>query len=197
MRKSRMCFSGPGGPPAQVRSALAGFAELNFPIPVPRPRPYLSAREAFMYLVLFSTLYISAFNSGHLLFQIVDRAFPDPAASPFQTGNEYTRQAIRWSVASLIVAFPVFLYVSWLIGRATRQDPNKRVSKIRRWLTYLTLFIAASVLIGDFITLVYNFLSGEVTTRFVLKVLIVGIIAGMIFWYYLSDLRPEEHESEI
>jgi len=180
----------------QVRAAVGGFAALDFPIPVPRPRPYLSPREAFMYLVLFSTLYVSAYNLGSLLLHIIDRGFPDPAAGPSEAGAEYLRQALRWYVASLVVAFPVFLYVSWSIGRSISHDPNKRVSKVRRWLTYLTLFIAASVLIGDVISLVYNFLGGELTTRFLLKVATVGAIAGTIFWYYLSDLRPEEHEPE-
>lgn len=177
----------------QVKGALAGFAEIEFPIPVPRPRPYVSAREAFMYLVLFSTLYVSAYNLGSLLFQFINRAFPDPAETQ---ADEYMRQAIRWSVSSLIVAFPVFLYVSWLIGQAVRLDPSKRASKVRKWLTYLTLFIAASVLIGDFISLVYNLLGGELTARFVLKVLTIGFIAGTIFGYYLWDLRLEERESK-
>ena len=62
---------------AQVRGAVASFADVEFPIPVPRPRPYLSARDAFLYLLLFSTLYISAFNLGQLLFQLIELAFPD------------------------------------------------------------------------------------------------------------------------
>ena len=99
---------------------------------------------------------------------------------------------MRWSIASLIVAFPVFLYTSWLIVRDLAADPNKRHSKVRRWLTYLTLFVAATVLIGDVITLVYNLLGGEITTRFLLKVLVVAFIAGTVFWYYLSDIRREE-----
>jgi hypothetical protein len=179
--------------PAQVKGALAEFAEVDFPIPVPRPRPYLSAREAFMYLVLFSTLYVSAYNFGTLLFQFINGAFPDPAASGW---GDYSDTAVRWSVSSLIVAFPVYLYVSLLISRAIRQDPGKRASKIRRWLTYLTLFVAAGVLIGDFIALVYNFLGGELTTRFVLKVATVGCIAGAVFGYYLWSLRHEEKEIE-
>jgi hypothetical protein len=65
---------------------------------------------------------------------------------------------------------------------------------VRRWLTYLTLFIAACVLIGDFVSLVYNVLGGELTVRFVLKVLTVGIIAGTVFWYYLSELRLDERD---
>jgi uncharacterized protein DUF5671 len=180
----------------QVRAALAGYAAVEFPIPVPRPRPYLSAREAFMYLVLFSTLYVSAYNLGDLLFEIINRAFPDAASATFTNGQRYSRQAMRWSLASLIVAFPVFLYVSWLVERGIRRDPTKRTSMVRRWLTYLTLFLAATALICDVISLVYYFLGGELTTRFLLKVAVVAAIAGASFWYYLSDLRLEEREDE-
>ena len=173
----------------QVRGAVAAFADVDFPIPVPRARPSLDARDAFLYLVLFSTLYVSAYHLGSLLFDIVNTMFPDAVESE---SVSYRRLSMRWSIASLAVAFPVFAYMSWLIGRDLAADPNKRHSKVRRWLTYLTLFVAASVLIGDVITLVYNLLGGEITTRFLLKVLIVGFIAGTTFWYYLSDLRREE-----
>jgi len=174
----------------QTRSALASFAESDFPIPVPRPRPYLDAREAFMYLVMFATLYVSAYHLGSLLFDIINTTFPD-AADPSSV-RQFVRQSIRWSIASLIVAFPVFLYASWLVARDLAADPNKRYSKVRRWLTYLTLFVAATVLIGDVITLVYNLLGGEITIRFLLKVLVVAFIAGTVFWYFLSDIRREE-----
>jgi hypothetical protein len=84
----------------QVNRALAAFAPVEFPIPVPRPRPSVSAREAFMYLLLFTTLYIVAFNLGSLLFQFINRAFPDPASS---LPEAYIRESIRWSGSSLIV----------------------------------------------------------------------------------------------
>ena len=41
-------------------------------------------------------------------------------------------------------------------------------------------------------TLVYNLLGGEVTTRFLAKVVVVAVIAGGIFHYYMHDLRREE-----
>ena len=63
---------------------------------------------------------------------------------------------------------------------------------MRRWLTYVTLLLAAGIVIGDLIALLYNVLGGELSTRFLLKVLVVGAIAGTIFAYYLTDLRREE-----
>ena len=181
-----------GWDPRQVSAALGSFAAVDFPIPVPRPRPSLSAREAFMYLLLFSTMYVVAFQFGSLLFDFINQAFPDPAAGDLE---RFQRDSIRFSVSSLIVALPVFLYMSRLTNRETALDPTKRTSPVRRWLTYLTLFSAACVLIGDVTTLIYSLLGGELTTRFVLKVLVVGVIAGTIFWFYVSDLRVDERGS--
>jgi len=176
---------------AQVRSALAAYADLDFPIPVPRPKPYLPAREAFLYLVLFTTLYLSAYHLGSLLFHFVERALPDPALGD---ADLYRREASRWSVSFLIIAFPVFLYTSRVLGRGADQDPAKGASRVRKWLTYLTLFLAAGTLVGDCTALVYNLLSGELTLRFLLKALVVGTLAGGIFGHYLGELRREEED---
>ena len=177
----------------QIKGAVGGFADVEFPVPVPRPKPYLSAREAFMYVVLFSMLYVSTFNLGSLIFDFINQAFPDPAMRAY-AGSGYVRESMRWSISSLIVAFPLFLYVSRFINRAIRVDSRKRGSKVRFNLTYLTLFIAGSCLIGDVIVLIYNFLGGELTVRFVLKALTIGAIAGPVFGYYVWDLRRDEEE---
>jgi hypothetical protein len=177
-----------GWAPEQTRDAMAAYADVAFAVPVPRPRPYLSAREAFLYLVLFTTLYLSAYHVGSLLFELINRAFPDQA-SPFNNG---IARSIRWSVSSIIIAFPIFLLLSLKIGRELAQQPIKRLSAVRRWLTYLTLFVAAVVLICDLITLVDGMLGGDITTRFVLKVAVVAAIAVIVFGYYLWDLRRDE-----
>jgi len=179
-----------GWAPDQVRGALAAYADVAFPVPVPKPRAQLSAREAFLYLLLFSTLYLSAWHLGSLLFDLVNHAFPDAADPVYRVRS--LGQSMRWSVASLVVAFPVFVFLARHIGNDVARDPVKRLSPVRRWLTYLTLFIAAGALIGDLIALVYNVLGGEASLRFLLKVAVVGAIAGGVFGYYLGDLRKEE-----
>ncbi|WP_158885431.1 DUF5671 domain-containing protein [Rhodanobacter sp. L36] len=177
-----------GWSPEQARSALSSYADVAFAVPVPRPRPYLSAREAFIYLVLFTTLYLSAYHLGNLLFELINRSFPD-LSMPYENG---VPRSIRWSVASIIIAFPVFLFLTAKIGRELAQQPVKRQSGVRRWLTYLTLFVAAVVLICDLTTLVNAMLGGEITVRFILKVVVAAAIAGSILGYYLHDLRRDE-----
>lgn len=175
----------------QLTSALDAFADVEFAVPVPMPRPYVSARDAFLYLVLFTGLYVSAYQLGSLVFDLINLRFPDPAAD-YSYYTQYIRSSMRWSVASLIVAFPVFAFMSRFVGREMARDPGKRRSKIRRWLIYLTLFNASCVLLADVTTLVYNALGGELTIRFVLKAATVGLIAGAVFGYYLQDLRADE-----
>lgn len=144
--------------------------------------------------MLFTSLYISVFNFGHLLFQFIERAFPDVTQQSY--GERFSLESVRWSVSALIVAFPVFLFTARHISRQLARDPSGRLSPARRWCTYLTLFIAVGFLIGDGMSLVYNLLGGELTTRFVLKSLVVAAIAGSMLAYYLRDLRPEEHRNE-
>src|SRR5262249_6784477 len=132
------------------------------------------------------------YNVADLLFDLINLKFPDPS----DIAREWTVRQIRWSLSSVIVAFPVFLSAAWLIARTIGRDPTKRASKIRSRLTYGTLFIASSVLIGDFTYVIYSFLGGELTVRFVLKALVVAVIAGTAFGYYLWDLRANEKEPE-
>jgi uncharacterized protein DUF5671 len=178
----------------QIADALAHFADVAFAVPVPRPRAQLSARDAFWYLLMFGALYWSAFYLADLLFGFINRAYPDPANSSFYRNTaEYVESGIRWATAALIVAFPVFIFAALKIGKEVAADPTRRNSAIRKWLTYLTLLVAASAIVGDGVTLVYNLLSGELTTRFILKVIVVAVIAAAVFGYYTwSNRRDDE-----
>lgn len=179
-----------GWPSAQIANALDAYAELPFSVPVPKPRPSLTAREAFLYLVIFSTLYFSVWNLGRLLFIFIDRGFPENGRG-YDAGY-YLADIQRWSTAAVIIGFPVFLFLARYINKQIELNPFKRLSPARRWLTYLTLFLASAALLGDTTTLIYNLLGGDLTVRFLLKILVVAVIAGSSFTYYLLDLRKEE-----
>ena len=178
---------------AQIDGALQQWAAVDFPLPVPRPSASLSAREAFEYLVLFTTLYLSIWHLGHLLFALINHALPDLARPQYSAVLD--SGSVRFSVASLIISWPLFVWLSARIARAVARQPLKRLSQVRRWLTYLTLFIAAVVLIGDLISLVDTLLGGGLTLRFALKSAVVALLAGSVFGWYLHDLRREEDPS--
>lgn len=176
----------------QLTGALDDYAEVDFPVPVPKPRASLSSRDAFLYLVLFSLLYFLCYHLGSLLFDLINAALPDVTEQGYR--HDFFAST-RFSTAALIITFPLFAWMAGLLGRETERAPIKRFSPVRRWLTYLTLFVSAAAIIGDLTVLVYNVLGGELSLRFVLKVLVVALIAGSVFGYYLWDLRREESES--
>jgi hypothetical protein len=173
----------------EVAAALDEFAAIDFPLPVPKPKPRVSARAAFIYLLLFSFLYTIIWSFVSLVFDLIDKAIPDPAQDRW---TDYTGDYIRWHIAVLIVFFPLFLFMFRVDYRARAHDPGRRASNVRKWLTYLTLFLAATCLACDVVSLVYYFLSGEFTSRLLLKVITVAIVVGGVFAYFLTDVRTEE-----
>ncbi|MEM8981734.1 MAG: DUF5671 domain-containing protein [Pseudomonadota bacterium] len=175
--------------PDQINKSLASFANVDFVVPVPTPKVYVSARDAFRYVIVFAMLYLSAFYLGDLLFQFVTLGVTEHA-EPRRVSYVYS--SIRWATSGLIIAYPIYLYLSYRIAVEIAADPASRVSAVRRWLTYLTLAIAALVIVADLILLLYNFLSGDLTLRFLLKTLIVLCIAGAIFGYYLRSIRLDD-----
>ena len=99
---------------------------------------------------------------------------------------------MRWSISVLVVTLPIFVYMSFLVGREIAARSEQTSIKGASLADVHDPVFAASVLTGDLITLVYSLLSGDMTTRFLLKLLVVGFIAGTVFWYYLTDIRREE-----
>jgi hypothetical protein len=75
-------------------------------------------------------------------------------------------------------------------------EPEKRRIGIRKWLTYITLFVSGFALAGDLVTVLYYFIDGrDITTGFILKALVVLLISLSIFYYYISEVREKMNRS--
>ncbi|HEY4484436.1 MAG TPA: DUF5671 domain-containing protein [Candidatus Paceibacterota bacterium] len=142
-------------------------------------------KDFFMHLLGFAALYTSIVSFLALIFAYIDVTFPDPLSS-YYSGS---LSQIRLSSSVLLIIFPVFILTSWLIARDFSQEPEKRNIKFRKWLIYFTLFIAAITVIVDLITLIFNFYSGDLTTRFLLKTLTVLVVALVVFSYYFREIK--------
>lgn len=171
----------------QIRTALDAFAEPDFEIPVPKPRPYRDARETFMHLALFTMLYVTAFSVASLIFRLIDQSYADAAMQAVPI-----KQLLRFPLSCLTFTMPVLLYVSYLIRRDTRLDPTRRINETRRQLTYITLFVAAAILIVTLTIVVYSYLGDELTPILFRKVSATAGIAVTIFAFYMRDLRIGE-----
>lgn len=145
------------------------------------------ARDVFLYLLMIFVLAWTAGSLGNLLFSFIDQYVPGT-----DLGYYYDIQsAVRFPIASLVIMFPVLVWVVRFLKRDMAAQPEKRELKIRRWLLYLTLFVTGLIVLGDLVTLVYSYLTGDFTLRFVLKVLTVFWLSGSTFFYFLKDLHNE------
>lgn len=142
-------------------------------------------RDLFIHLLAIAALYGSVVSMLTLFFQYINVAFPD-TLDFYYTG---ATDSIRWAAAALIVLFPVYFFLMWMLERDSARHPEKREFKVRKWLVYFTLFISAITIIVDLITLLYNFLGGELTIHFALKIISVLAVAVAVFGFYLWDLR--------
>lgn len=186
-----------GWPEKEVYEGLAAHYERQTGIAIPPRRggAGTAAKDAFFYLLAFSTLATWTIGLGSLAFTLIDQWLSDVLFS-----NNYSAAfdtySIAASMASILVAFPIYLFVSRAILRDGREHPEKLNSPVRKWLTYMALVIAAGVFIGDLIAVLTFLLRGELTSRFIAKAAVVLIISGGVFFYYFFGLRkPEEAES--
>ncbi|KND48995.1 MAG: hypothetical protein AB200_01020 [Parcubacteria bacterium C7867-005] len=143
-------------------------------------------RDFFLQLGAMISLYAGAIALLNLLFRVINVAFPQVT----EYYGYYYSSSISFPVATLIIIFPLFLILSSLLQKSYAVDPTLREGSVRRWLLYITLFVAGAVLVADLITLLYLFIDGqEMTAGFLLKVLSVFVVAGSVFGYFLADLR--------
>jgi hypothetical protein len=156
-----------------------------------------SPKDFFLHLFTVGLLYYSAVSFLLLVFQLVDKYFPEMTTvygDYYATG--FSDNAIRFSISSLIVLFPLFLFLNRYLHRQYEKDSDKKHLRIRKWLVYLTLFISAITLAGDLIAIINKFLEGFPSVSFAIKAASILIVAGGIFYYYVVDIKAAERSEE-
>lgn len=144
-------------------------------------------RDFFLHGGAFISLYLGAIALITLLFSVINYAFPDELQYGYYS-DPYSGP-MRFAIASLLVLAPLSVYLFVVIQKETRLNPERKSLGIRKWLTYITLFIAGATVIGDLIVLVDSFLGGALPTPFLLKVLVILGVMGAGFMYFFLDIK--------
>lgn len=150
-------------------------------------KPKITAKDFFLWAGALVSFYWTVIAYTFLVFDYINYTFPNPLAyypaNPYQSG-------ISYEMASVIVLLPVYLLIMFLIRKSSDADPSRKEIWVRRWAIILTLFLAGAAMVGDLITLLTTFLSGEaLTTAFLLKVLVIILIAIGVFMHFFADLK--------
>jgi len=143
-------------------------------------------KDFFLWLGAMIALYLSVGSFIALSFEYIDRLVGTSAI----IGYDPYSGGIRFAIASLIVVFPVYLILTRILNQDIRHHSEKSDLWVRRWLVFLTVFVAGFGFVVDLIVLIQTFLSGDdLTTAFLLKVITIFLLFAGIFYYYLQDIR--------
>jgi len=125
---------------------------------------------------------------GNIVFELIDKFFPDIA----RFGYYYNNSPLKMAISGILIATPIFYFIMSKIYFNLKIGELKKVSDVRRWLTYFILFISSVVVIGSLIGILNNFLDGALTSNFILKAFTVLFIASLIFGFYFYDIKRKD-----
>ena len=148
-----------------------------------------SAQHFFLYLFSFFSLLVFSTGVGAIIFQLINKNFTDNLR--YDYSGYFTSYAVKYGIASILITAPLYFLSMYLINKYLFKGEISENSKIRKWLTYIILFLASATIVGDLVCLVFRMLDGDILIRFILKTLTVLIIAGAIFGYYMWDMRKK------
>lgn len=156
-------------------------------------KPKLGIGFFFLSLSVLVSLITTVVSFLNLVFATLDVKFPDVLNASYQYGySTYQYDGIRSALATLIIFFPVFLIVSYFWNKLYKKGVGHIDEIIRKWMMYIILFLSAVAVVVDLVTLVRYFVAGEITNRFVYKVLATLLVAIFVGAYYILVLMNKE-----
>lgn len=147
-----------------------------------------SPKYAFFYLLSLAALIFMSIFLAVIVFQIIDKNIFDALSLSNIYGNQ---SSLRFAISALLISSPVFFLCAGAINKGLKKNELDKDSAIRNWLTYFILAVSAVVILGSFVGIVNNFLSGEMTLKSGLQLLTVIVIAALVFSFYFYDIRRE------
>lgn len=160
-------------------------------------KPKLNVGFFFLCLGILITLITSVTSFLNLVFETLNKRFPDVLNASYQYGySTYEYEGIRMALATLIIFFPVFIVVSYFWRKYAKGVVGHVDEIIKKWVIYIILFLSTITIMVDLVTLIKYFISGEITTRFILKVAITLIVAILVGVYYIFLIREKDSSSK-
>ncbi len=149
--------------------------------------------DAFEHILLFISLYVMATSIAVILYFLVDKWSPSSLAAVSSNAyiNDTAEIIVRGFLAALIVSLPLFIFFYLDITKRTLKDATMRNIRARKILIYITLVTTFLTMLGHIIGVIFSLLSGSVDLNSVLHLLVTLLINGIIFAYYLLQVKED------
>jgi len=148
-------------------------------------------KDFFLHVGSTIALYASVIALINLAFELMNRLLPD------QLNNYWSSNSVIYPISMLVVLVPVLYLLEWFIARDISKIVEKKDIWVRKWRIYLTLFLTGATIVGDLVALINVYLNGEVSSRFIWKVLIVLIVTSAVFKYYFFSINENMYWAKL
>lgn len=184
-----------GWPASDVESALVPTPPPSIPTPPPPVAVHLGMWVGFLYVIFFISLYVTATSMGGLFHQWIDDAIKDPSKQSlsYSYTSNWDETLTKMYIASLVVAFPIFLSLALMLKRQIIKQPQVKNLRSRKILIYITLVGTFLIMIYNVITTVYGFLDGSLTLNSMGHVGVTLLVAGSIFAYFINEVKHDRN----
>ena len=183
----------------QIAEALSQDTDL-LPPPPPPAVAHVGMWTGFLYILFFIALYTLATAIAGMLHLWIDKALPtvidNADGSSFDlfsmfAANGYSASIIRGYIAAIIVSFPIFITLAFILKRQIVTQPYVKNLRSRKLLIYITLIGTFLILLGNIIATCYDFLSGTVTGNGLGHFGVTILIVGAIFAYFIGEVKND------
>ena len=150
----------------------------------------------FFYILYFVALYVWATSFGNIMHEVVNRYIPAALESEeARRGYLYfgADSIIRWSLASMLVFFPIFATIHLYISRLGMTRPETVNIRVRKILIYITLVGTALISSWQLVKFVFAFFDGSINMRTMAHVGVTLSISIVIFISYLMQVRRDRN----
>lgn len=142
--------------------------------------------DSFIHILMFISLYTLVGALLYLGNSYIDYFLPNIQNAYMRS---YLLGPIKYAMATLIVAYPLFAFLFTYVVNKTKEYPELKFLTVRRFLIYFTLVVSFITILVDSISLIYSFLDGSTTLNFVLKSGNFLLIAGIAFTYFFNQVK--------
>lgn len=151
------------------------------------------AFHLFLYLASFFSLGFLISGIINIYFELVNKYVADPALlDQFSSGSQFNDGNIKFGLAALVIASIVYFPIMYLINRKLSKGEIRSDSLVRKFLTYIALFILTAITIGSLAVLFYDYLTGELTGNAFGKILVFFLTALFFVLAYFWEIRRKE-----
>jgi len=152
------------------------------------------AFHIFLYLLLFSSLGFVLQGIISVYYQLIEKAIKPSSIDEIKGCIEtnFSPSDLKFGIATLLISFLIYHALSLFINRKLIKGDIRQESLVRKFTTYLAMFILAAMTIGGVVNLLLSYFEGELSLKSFAKIGVFITFSVAFLCFYLWEIRRRD-----